>query len=140
MDAYTCGIIEKRARFVPAKWVDGSPVYGVLRADIVWGSIFSGIDLDPDFPPDMYISVNRLPKGARKRVTVNLMIAVDDTGHLHGCGQAPSVWKHEKTFPELIPMACEQLMKQFVAVPARDASGKPVRSVQSASVDFNPAN
>jgi hypothetical protein len=136
LDARTCAIIMQRAKFAPARWIDGSPVYGVLRVDVVWGYLPPGFDLRPDFPADMDVFVNRLPRGARKAATVDVMIAVDDAGRVRGCGEATSPLRHGKTFPELVPIACQQLTEQFTAVPAKDATGKPVRSVQSASVDF----
>ena len=36
LDAYTCAIIMKRAKFEPAKWIDGSPAYGVIRVPVSW--------------------------------------------------------------------------------------------------------
>src|SRR5947209_4490458 len=36
LDAYTCALIVKRAKFLPARWTDGSPVYGVIRVPVVW--------------------------------------------------------------------------------------------------------
>jgi hypothetical protein len=39
-------------------------------------------------------------------------------------------------FPELVPMACQQIMTRLVLSPAVDDSGNPVRSVQSAFVRF----
>src|SRR4051812_10998109 len=36
LDAYTCSLILGRAKFRPATWIDGSPVFGVVRVPVVW--------------------------------------------------------------------------------------------------------
>lgn len=141
LDAYTCAIILNRAKFQPARWVDGSPVYAVLRVPVTWaiGAEPSKTENEQAYPADMEVSVSRLPEGAGERTSLSLMIAVDETGRLVSCGQAlpTSSHFHAKVFPELVHIACQQLTAQFTAIPARDAKGKPVRSVQTATVTFN---
>ena len=140
LDATTCSIIVKRAKLRPGTWLDGSPAYGVLRVPVSW--VIGGPPLKSEvakaFPPDMSLTLNRLPDSAKKQTTVALVIAVDETGRVAGCEERPKdpKWDHTKSFPELPPIACQQLTSQFTAVPAKDASGKPVRSVQSATVEF----
>ena len=141
LDAYTCSIILQRAKFQPAKWVDGSPAYAVLRVPVTWsiGGPASNRELQKAYPPDLDLSVTRLPAGADRRTSLALMIAVDENGRVVGCKQRPKVSRrdHTKTFPELVPIACEHMMNKFTAIPAKDASGKRVRSVQIASVAFS---
>jgi hypothetical protein len=142
LDALTCSIILKRAKyFQPAKWVDGSPAYAVIRVPVIWaiGGSPSKTELQRAYPADLDIFVNRLPAGAERQTGVPLMIAVDETGRIVSCTKASPVFKddHTKTFPELVPIACRQAMSQITAIPAKDASGKPVRSVQTASVLFS---
>lgn len=141
LDAQTCAIILRRAKFQAATWVDGSPAYAVLHVPVTWA-----VDVEPSksdeeraYPPDMDLSVNRLPEGAGARARLSLMIAVDETGRIIDCSQAMPfpVRGHEKAFPQLTPIACEQLISQLKVPPARDASGKPVRSVQTAAVSFS---
>jgi len=140
LDALTCSIIVQRAKLQPGTWLDGSPAYGVLRVPVSWviGGPPPKSVVERAFPPDLSLSVNRLPNGAKQRTTVALVIAVDETGRVVSCDARPknSKWDKGKTFPELTPIACEQLTSQFTAIPAKDASGKPVRSVQSALVEF----
>jgi TonB family protein len=140
LDAYTCAIIVRRAKFQPAKWVDGSTAYGVIRAPVIWaiGGPPSKSEVQKAYPPDIELSVTRLPAGADRRTSLALMIVVDENGRVVGCDERPKVPRdHTKTFPELVPIACQQMMNEFTAVPAKDASGKPVRSVQTASVVFS---
>jgi len=53
-------------------------------------------------------------------------------------GTAPPVpGSRAKHFSDLVNVACQQISSQFTAIPAKDRSGKQVRSVQSASVLFS---
>jgi TonB family protein len=36
LDAYTCAIILKRAKFRPATWIDGTSAYGVIRVPVTY--------------------------------------------------------------------------------------------------------
>jgi hypothetical protein len=140
LDALTCSIILKRARFQPSKWVDGSPAYAVLRTPVSWiiGGPPSKSDLRKAYLGDVDISVSRLPKGTPDRASISLMIAVDENGRVVSCGAAPRDQRdHSRTFPELVPIACQEMIRQFVAIPARDGSGNAVRSVQTASATFS---
>lgn len=141
LDAHTCSIILRRAKFRPAKWVDGSPAYAVLRVPVTWsiGGPASERELQKAYPPDLDLSVTRLRAGADRRTRLALMIAVDENGRVVGCKERPKVSRrdHTKSFPELAPIACQHMMNRFTAIPAKDASGKPVRSVQTASVVFS---
>jgi hypothetical protein len=141
LDALTCLIIRKRAKFQAAKWLDGSPAYGVLRVPITWaiGSPPSKDEYRKAYPADMELTVNRLPAGAHRRADVSLSIAVDESGRVVGCSERPPVSPHDhaKRFPQLVLVACQQMTSGFTAVPAKDSAGKPVRSVQNAAVAFS---
>jgi hypothetical protein len=141
LDAYTCSLIVRRARFSPAKWVDGTPVYGVVRVPVRWVSnmgppseeeaLRSGV-------PDLELSVNSLPKGARSIVGVSLEIAADEKGRPVFCAESgTSDGKNGKPrFAELVTIACQQVMANLKVRPAFDVSDKPVRSIQAVSVHF----
>jgi hypothetical protein len=136
LDVYTCALIVKRAKFLPARWVDGSAVYGVLRMPVHWLTLDS-VDPPSEEVPDLDLSVNHLPKGAHSFVDVNLQIAADDKGHPVSCVEwAPSMNDRRKRFPELVPIACQQATASLLLTPAVDASHKPTRSVQSVTVRF----
>jgi TonB family protein len=140
LDAYTCGIIVKRAKFVPAKWTDGLPAYGVIRVPVSW-VISSGPLSEEEMlratVPDLELSVNHLPKGARSIAAVNLEIAADENGRPVTCVEwAPPKNARGRHFPELVPIACQQVMAGLTVTPPVDASAKSVRSVQSVSVHF----
>ena len=134
LDEYTCQLIVRRAKFLPARWDDGSAAYGVIRFPVRWmtrpGPVPTALD-------DLDLSVNQLPKGADLPVGVSLQVAADEKGHVVSCTERPlALNTHEKHFPELVALACQQATASLVLTPPVDASGKPVRSIQSVSVDF----
>jgi hypothetical protein len=141
LDAYTCGIIVKRATFRPARWTDGTPVYGVVRVPVRW-AVSNGLPSYEDSlratVPDLELSVNRLPKGAHSIVGVSLEIAADESGRPVTCVDYPPFGRTDakRHFPELVPIACQQVMTSLSVSPAVDASGNAVRSVQGVSVHF----
>lgn len=138
LDVLTCSIILRRAKFSHARWTDGSPAYGIVRAPVVWviGSSPSKSELRRAYPTDIEISVNRLPEGADRLVTMEVTFAADENGRVVACSggrQVPEL-SRAKSISELVPLACQLLTSQFTAIPAKDASSQPVRSVQSAYV------
>jgi hypothetical protein len=143
LDAYTCSIIQRRAKLQPGTWVDGSHTYAVVRVPVTWsiGRPASKSELERAYPSDLTLTLDRLPKGAERPTSLALMVAVDESGRVVGCSERPKdpKWDHTKTFPELVPIACQHMMSDFTATPAKDASGKAVRSVQSAFVAFRAA-
>ena len=141
LDGYTCVLILKRARLRPAKWVDGSPSYAVVRVPVSFSldGPPSNDEIQKSYPDDMDISVNRLPESAHGQAIVPVVIAVDENGRVVGCDGAHSVIEPDRMiefFPDLVPPACQQMISQFTAIPAKNASGTPVHSVQTAFVRF----
>lgn len=138
LDAYTCALIVKRAKFVPAKWVDGTPAYGVLRFPVSWTvteSAPADEERDKAVVPDLELAVKQLPKGAHKIAVIALEVAADEAGHILSCLELPSDAKDRRRhFPELVPIACDQAKKSLLLRPPLDRSGKPLRSVQTVSV------
>lgn len=144
LDALTCSIILRRAKFRPAKWIDGSPAYSIARGPITWaiGSPPSEREHRKAFPPDLELKVDQLPKGVGRKAGIALMIAVDENGTIVECGDVPPIFRGPpaKFFPELTALACRKAVSDLRPVVARDPSGKPVRSVQRASVLFTVGN
>lgn len=141
VDAYTCGLILKRGKFQPATWIDGSAAFGIFRTPVTWAGSPSDNGSEEWNSSDAEVSVNRLPQGIHSPVWVRIQIAVDGNGKPEACGVAPNYPgfpppPRENTNPQLLSMACEQTMKSFTAVPAKDSSGKAVASVQTMAVEF----
>lgn len=132
--AYTCALTLKRAKIQPAMSEDGSSVYGVYRWAPTWAV---GSPPSPDFARgDLELEVDRLPKGEKSPAFVTIMFAVDTSGNPSSCSATPPSYRFHRINPELVPIACEQWIKSFKAVPAKDDTGNSVRSVQTGTVKF----
>jgi hypothetical protein len=143
LDALTCAIILRRAKGEPVKWIDGSPAYAVVRVPVSWtiGGPPSESEIRKAYPADMELAVSQLPAKFHRTASLALVIAVEASGRVVGCNERPrsSQRDHAKSFSELVPVACEHMINEFKAVPAKDAYGQPVRSLQTASVVFTTA-
>jgi len=129
LDTFACRIILERAKFLPAKWIDGTPTYGVIRFPAVWRL---SADSSSMAIPDLEVSVNQLPKGAHSLVTMRLAVAADENGHPVDCeDEFSSLDDPRQHFPELVPGVCQAVMASYRVQAPTDASGKAVRSVQS---------
>jgi TonB family protein len=139
LDAYTCDIIRRRAtQFRPAIWTDGTPSYGVIRMPIRWSV---GGEPPAGSAADIELTVSDLPNGAKSPVFIFAELTADEKGHPLTCSENGDVRRlsRSKVTPELLRIGCDQLLKNYVAIPARDDAGKPVRSVQEAMVSFSKA-
>jgi hypothetical protein len=66
------------------------------------------------------------------------MFAVEADGSTSSCtAEASDAFERAENNPALVPIACEQLMKSYRAIPVTDLSGKPIRSVQDALIRFS---
>jgi hypothetical protein len=135
LDAYTCGLVVKRARFKPATATSGQPVFGVYRAYTVYR--VADEPLPPDYlsAPTFSVSVPILPHGIKPRPEVRLMFSVAPDGAMSSCTEEPSR-STPKANRVLVPVACDHLLKDYTAIPTRDERGKVVLSVQDAIVAF----
>jgi hypothetical protein len=144
LDAYTCALIAKRAKFRPARWVDGSAAYGVIRVPVRWVVRNGPPSTDDSLRwtvPDVDLSVNHLPKGAHSIVGLSLQVAADENGRPVSCAEwQPSKNDAGKHYPELVSIACQQVTAGLTLSPPVDAAGKPMHSVQTVSVHFQVAH
>lgn len=137
LDAHTCGIVARRGKYTPARWIDGSPAYGVDRMPITW-EITNFAPQRRVYEGDLNLTVNRLPSDLKSPVSVSVIVAADEGGRLLSCEANRSQYvKADVDKSELLPIACDQLMKSYTAIPPKDDQGRPVRSVQNASVRFD---
>jgi hypothetical protein len=139
LDAYTCALILKRGKFkAPARWLDGSPAYGVVRLPVFWAA--RSPTPPPPFQADLVLTVSKLPDGVRSPAVERLMFAADENGHFVSCESRPPQTYGEPANPanneQLVQVACGQLIKTYTAIAAKDENGRPVRSIQNASVLF----
>ena len=137
LDKFTCRRILTRAGFIPARWADGTAAFGVYRTSIKWIVADSPWDTSRVGYPDLDIKMQRLPAGAQSPTSVRVMFNVDQTGNMSSCEAEPTKpFEHIDNNPTLVPVACEQLSKNYKPVPAKDTSGNTIPSVQDAEVRF----
>ncbi len=88
--------------------------------------------------PDLEILVDKMPVGAAPRVDVMLAASADDSGKIHECAEFPPNRsdKEYKSYPDLVPLACRQLITDVRAIPPVGNDGKSARSIQTFSVRF----
>jgi len=132
-DSLICRLIVRRGHYTPARWMDGSPVYGVNRLPVRWtlGPRRTG-DSDQS---DLDLTVNRFPRGKHGPIFVQVIFAADEGGKLLACAEDRARKGSKPTqHPELVQLACDQMMKSYTAIPVRDENGKEVRSVQTGTV------
>jgi len=125
VDDYTCKLAMKQVRFEPARWSDQSAAYGVYRERVMWSMNSSA----PLADSDIDIAVDHLPKGIKSPAIVELQFTADANGKPVECAL-----KDKEKDTGLTAVACNELIKQYVAIPPKDQSGTPVRSVQNAEV------
>jgi hypothetical protein len=140
LDAYTCALIVKRGKFLAGRAGDGTALYTVLRFPVNWtitSSFPSREERWRAIIPDLELSVDRLPKGAKKLVDLTLENEVDDKGRIVACGELPPLRADQhQHFSELAPIACQNAVKTLSLRPPRDRNGAPTRSIQTTTVRF----
>jgi len=137
LDKLTCDLVRKRAKFRAARWLDGSAAYGAYRTRVNWVIVDSPQSLPQIYYPDLDLFVKALPSGSSTSM-VRVMFSVDEQGHTSSCVAEPGGGiERAENLPALVPIACEELLKSYTAVSAKDSSGRPVHSVQDALVLFS---
>jgi hypothetical protein len=138
LDKLTCRILLKRARFQPARSADGLPSYGVYRTAVKWTVADDPWDTSKVSVPDIDITVQRLPKELNSPTLVRVAFAVDPVGGKSSCTAFDAKGlERVVNHPALVAIACRQVLAAYPATPARDASRRPVSSVQNALVRFS---
>ena len=128
LDKLTCEQVMARGQFKPARWADGTRAYAVYRNNVLWADADS---FDYQRPMDVRIEVNDLPRGMHSPVDFSVDFAVAADGKISQCETA------DRTIdPALVSIACDQVTQSYPAVPARDAGGRPVASIQNVKVAF----
>lgn len=134
LDGTTCAVFLKRTRFKPARGRESTATYGILNTAVTW--IIPDSATKPaeaiQMPPDLSLTVNRLPTGIAAPAIVNVVLSFDATGHSIGYAAA-----RDTIAANLAPLACSQISKDWPAQPERDDGGVPVPYVRTADVQFS---
>ena len=130
LDAHTCALLIRRAKFRPALDRDGTSIYGVYRTQIDWW-VGDGYPPLGRTIPEVSMTVKTLPPKTKSPAVLRLMFRVDPFGHVSDCSL-----QDKKGDPGLVKLGCEALIKGYTATPARNFAGALVASVQTATVLF----
>lgn len=131
-----CAIIMKRARFHPARDLDGNPSSGLFTHQLLFR--IPGRNLPPrPLGIVAQFTVDRLPEGARNPSYVRIAFDVNPRGQVQGC--TPT--RYEPNDPQdvillLGKLACSQISDLKPPV-ARNERGEKITSIQSAVVRFD---
>lgn len=106
------------------------PAYGIYRTYNIW---WVGDRYPPAQPrkADLYMKVAALPPRIKSPFLLRLAFDVDEVGRVSNC-----VAEEPKSNAALTRVACDQLLKSWKPIPARNSEGKRVASVQDATVVF----
>jgi hypothetical protein len=132
LDAVTCAIIRKKGRFRAARAADGSAAFGVYRDSFKWVPHADDPNL---FHPDVEVTLDQFPKGLHAPMTLRVAFAVDELGHPSSCVNFPKPGASAR-LGQFAGIACDHLLNGYKPVPARGDSGRPVPSIQDATVEF----
>jgi TonB family protein len=140
LDTLTCRKILRRAKFVPATAADGSPAFGVYRRSISWIVASVPRDTSNARRPDVEVQLQSLPPDVKSPTLVRVMFAVDQSGNMGSCLAEPTKsFEHVDNVPALVPIACDRIAKSYKPIPAKDAGGNAIPSIQDALVRFTEA-
>ena len=130
-DTKTCFLTQKRVEFRPARNAEGQPVYGVYRGEVRWAmperSLAAGAG------PDLEVSLNKLPEGAKEPAAVKLAYAVDAQGNPSSCTLMPTSLRQPQV---LVELGCKELLERETGKPVLGPAGQPVPAVKTGAVLF----
>jgi len=137
LDELSCRKVTQRASFGPARSPAGAAFPGVYRTFVAWDVTKAPAATSRVSNADLNLSVASLPPGIRSPAAVRVMFAVDQQGRMTSCESEPTQpFEQVEKDPALVAVACDQLMKSYKPVPAKNAAGQNVASIQDAIVRF----
>jgi hypothetical protein len=136
LDVLTCKLVKRRAKYAPAPLQAGIPSFAVYRTSIRW--VVTGFANPASAPnlADLTLTVNQLPDGLKAPTGIGVKFDVDESGHASSCSAEEKPGQTRPFDPALVSLACDQFLRAYKPVPAKDENGRPVPSVQDAMVGF----
>jgi TonB family protein len=131
LDRTTCYLTTRRVKFRPARNDDGQPVWGTYRTQALWALPERRIEAPP--PPDLEVSLSKLPQGALEPPAVKLAYAVDQQGNPSSCTLMPTSLKQPQL---LVDLGCKELLESEKGKPVIGPNGQPLPAVKTGSVLF----
>lgn len=130
LDNKVCELLIKRARFRPAKDVDGTNIYGTMTTSVNWRLLSGGFRVKS---VDLILVVEKLPKSVKMPSKVSVGVLVNDKGSIESCAPQPE----DKNAKILGAVACQQVQALLTFNPMTNLGKVPVRSMQNIDVGFN---
>ena len=124
VDDGACLILQKRARFRPAKAPDGTPMYGVFRGWTEWGR-------RRERHNNFKVIVDNLPEKIRLPASVDIVFLVDTDGRPSFCAD-----QYSDDHPALVSIACERLPSTLATPAIQTEANELVPTVQNATAIF----
>ena len=141
LDKTACYIFELRGRFQPALDARGKAAIGVYRVEALWA--MSGQTVPTAPMVEMAVALQKMPQPLSDPAYVEIAVSVDETGKVDGCAPAEALSWAGEPIPDrqqaasvLGGIPCAEALKTLKLQPAKTDKGKPVRSVQTATVLF----
>ena len=133
LDKTSCFLASKRAKFRPARGLDGRNVWGTYRSQALWALPEHRLISPP--APDLEVSLNQLPDGTKEPPAVKLAYAVDlqGTPNPDSCTVIPSSLQQPQV---LVQLGCKELLERSPRSPVIAPSGQAVPAVKTGAVLF----
>jgi TonB family protein len=133
LDQATCGILYRRARFIPGKDGAGNARYDVVRTPPITWSL--GSFRGRPVPPDYDLMINRAPDGVQLPVEFTVDYFVTRDGKAQDC----RLTRGKLASAELLSLACQAIASE-PAHTIRNREGLAVEAGKSASFRFSIDN
>lgn len=141
LDIATCDLLVRRGSYAGARDGSGQASYGVDRGTVRW--VLPGQTLPSSRSIQMSVQIEKMPKGLSDPAFVRIDAFVDAAGKLTACNMGRQDNKYDpmpidiaRASRALSDSACSVATKELTAIPAKDANGNLVGSVQSIMVGF----
>ncbi|WHO40019.1 energy transducer TonB [Sphingobium sp. AP49] len=139
LDAQTCVVLVRRAKFKAATDEQGNSTYNIWSGAINWtlpgqqpAKIPAGA-LNRLPQSDIELQVQQLPDGALEK-SITVITRVDTSGHVAFCEGS----KNDRDAVKLVAVACAQASALSLDV-TKDNDGNPISMIRSLRVTFKVA-
>jgi len=135
LDQATCSIVQRRARFVPARDAKGAAIYGIFRQVINWslGNLVGG-----HLEPELELQINEAPAGVKLPLVMTLSYVSQVDGSASNCRLDSSAPTSSAPPPPqvLVDLACNSIVGGPRDI-VRNSHGQPVEANRTMTARFS---
>ena len=132
LDKRACDILSERAKFQPAKDLNGAPTYGVIRIAKNFILLRDARRLPKPTEANLDLQVSQLPKDLAPYTEVAVVFTADAEGRPVQCKANDAT-----TNSALAGVDCSEVLKDVKDFPVTDTAGRPVATVRTMKVGFS---